>query len=71
MRELQKRLDDGCADFAGAGTEEFTEHAAMCDEKLLERYLETGDVEDDEIRRLIKERRLFPCFLALPLNLPG
>ncbi len=44
MRELQKRLDDGCADFAGAGTEEFTEHAAMCDEKLLERYLETGDV---------------------------
>ena len=42
MRELQKRLDDGCADFAGAGTEEFTEHAAMCDEKLLERYLETG-----------------------------
>ena len=70
MRELQKRLDDGCADFAGAGTEEFTEHDAMCDEKLLERYLETGDVDDDEIRRLIKERRLFPCFLAL-LKLTG
>ena len=34
MRELQKRLDDGCADFAGAGTEEFTEHAAVCDETL-------------------------------------
>ena len=71
MRELQKRLDDGCADFAGAGTEEFTEHAAMCDEKLLERYLETGDVEDDEIRRLIKERRLFPCFFGSALKLTG
>ena len=71
MRELQKRLDDGCADFAGAGTEEFTEHAAMCDEKLLERYLETGDVDDDEIRRLIKERRLFPCFFGSALKLTG
>ena len=71
MRELQKRLDDGCADFAGAGTEEFREHAAMCDETLLERYLETGDVEDDEIRRLIKERRLFPCFFGSALKLTG
>ena len=71
MRELQKRLDDGCVDFAGVGTEEFMEHAAMCDEKLLERYLETGDVEDDEIRRLIKERRLFPCFFGSALKLTG
>lgn len=71
MRELQKRLDDGCVDFAGAGTEEFMEHAAMCDEKLLERYLETGEVDDDEIRRLIKERRLFPCFFGSALKLTG
>ena len=47
------------------------EHAAMCDETLLERYLETGDVEDDEIRRLIKERRLFPCFFGSALKLTG
>mgnify|MGYP007055185144 CR=1 FL=1 len=64
MRELQKRLDDGCADFAGAGTEEFTEHAAMCDEKLAGAISGDRDVEDDEIRRLIKERRLFPCFFG-------
>ena len=43
----------------------------MCDETLLERYLETGDVEDDEIRRLIKERRLFPCFFGSALKLTG
>ena len=71
MKELQKRLDDGCVDFAGAGTEEFMEHAAMCDENLLEHYLETGDVEEDDIRRLIRERKLFPCFFGSALKLTG
>ena len=71
MKELQKRLDDGCVDFAGAGTEEFMEHAAMCDENLLEHYLETGDVGEEDIRRLIRERRLFPCFFGSALKLTG
>lgn len=71
MRELKKRLDEGCIDFQEEGTEEFYEQAAMCEEKLLDAYLETGTVEEDEIRRLIQKRKLFPCFFGSALKLQG
>lgn len=71
MEELKKRLDEGCVDFQKEGTEEFYEQAAMCEERLLDAYLETGAVEEDEIRRLIQTRKLFPCFFGSALKLQG
>ena len=71
MEELRKRLDDGCVDFAGVGTEEFMEHAAMCDEELLDRYLVTGEVEEEAIRDLIRKRKIFPCYFGSALKLTG
>lgn len=71
MKELKKRLDEGCIDFQEEGTEEFNEQAAMCEEKLLDAYLETGTVEEEEIRRLIQKRKLFPCFFGSALKLQG
>ena len=43
----------------------------LCEEKLLDAYLETGTVEEDEIRRLIQKRKLFPCFSGSALKLQG
>ena len=43
----------------------------MCEEKLLDAYLETGTVEEEEIRRLIQKRKLFPCFFGSALKLQG
>ena len=58
MAELKKRLDEGCTDF---GTEQnrddFMENLAMCDETSLERYLETGLLETEDIIRLIMARK--------------
>ncbi len=41
------------------------ENIAVCDEKLLEKYLETGSVDDAEIRELIVQRKLFHAILVL------
>ena len=71
MRELKKRLDEGCIDFQEEGTEDFYEQAAMCEEKLLDAYLETGTVEEDEIRRLIQKRKLFPLLFRICLKAAG
>ena len=71
MEELRKRLDDGCADFGEEGTDAFLEHAAMCDEGVLEHFLETGDVEEADLRRMIRERKLFPCYFGSALKLTG
>ena len=70
LAQLQARLSPGCVDF-GAGREAIAEAAAMCDEALLENYLETGTVTDANLRGLIEGRKLFPCCFGSALKLQG
>ncbi len=69
LSQLQAQLGN-CADFS-ADRESWLEQAAMCDEGLLNGYLETGTVEIDAIRQLIRERKLFPCCFGAGLKLEG
>ena len=76
LAELKKRLNENCLSFGPAGTkaehdEEFWESLAMCDEQLLEKYLEDGEVEAEEIIRLIMERKVFPCYFGSALKMDG
>ena len=70
MEELKRRLDGGCVDFS-APAEAWTEEAAVCDEAVLERYLDTGSVTDDDITDMIRRRKLFPCFFGSALKVEG
>ena len=70
MTQLQQQLSSGCVDF-GRSDEEIAEAAAMCDEALLEEYLQTGTVTAGNLRGLIAERRLFPCCFGAALKLEG
>ncbi|MDF2486323.1 MAG: hypothetical protein K0R46_2491 [Herbinix sp.] len=72
MLELKKRLSDGCIDFAeGHSSNEFLENIAMCDEALLDQYMEQGTVELEDITALIAERKVFPCYFGSALKLEG
>ena len=70
MDQLQRTFGAGCVDFT-ASREQIDEAAAMCDEALLENYLETGTVTDANIQNLIAARRLFPCCFGSALKLDG
>ena len=70
LTQLRRRLSDGCADFSGA-RDELLEQAALCDEELMERYLETGELSDTDLSALIAQRRLFPCFFGSALKVEG
>ena len=70
LRQLQQRLSPGCIDF-GADREEIDEQAALCDEALLETYLETGCVTDGNLRGLIAGRKIFPCCFGAALRQQG
>ena len=70
LRQLQQRLSPGCIDF-GADREEIDEQAALCDEALLESYLETGCVTDGNLRGLIAGRKIFPCCFGAALRQQG
>ncbi len=70
MEELREKLSPGCVDF-GADPSEIAENAALCDEALLETYLETGTVTQGNLRGLIRGRKLFPCCFGSALKLTG
>ena len=70
MADLKRRLDSGCVDFS-ADADVLAEEAAVCDEAVLEHYLESGEVTDSQISSMIASRKLFPCFFGSALKLEG
>ena len=72
LKELQGRLDEKCIDFtASQPQEEFMENLAMCDETVLETYLEEGEISEKQIRELIARRKVFPCYFGSALKSQG
>ncbi|KSV58480.1 translation factor GTPase family protein [Acetivibrio ethanolgignens] len=70
LTELKERLSEGCVDFTEK-KDSFFEEIALCDETVLESFLENGIVEKDSICNLIRERKLFPCYFGSALRLTG
>jgi len=70
LSQLQERLSPGCIDFL-QNDDALAESIAMCDETLLETYLESGCVPQDSIRSLIAQRKVFPCCFGSGLKLEG
>jgi small GTP-binding protein len=71
IKEIKKQLSDGCIEFSKKKEEGFYDQLAMCDEILMESFLENGVVETQQIKRAIKERKVFPCFFGSALKLDG
>uniref|UniRef100_UPI00257B9AD3 GTP-binding protein n=1 Tax=Sellimonas sp. TaxID=2021466 RepID=UPI00257B9AD3 len=72
LQELKEELDERCVDFGkDQSREELLENIAVCEESLLEHYLETGEIEDEAVRTLIRERKLFPCCFGSALKMQG
>lgn len=71
LETLKGRLSDNCIDFSGDYGEVFYEETAMGDETALEEFLENGVVSDDHLRRMISERKIFPCYFGSALKLMG
>lgn len=71
MTELKKELDTGCTDFSPDTEDKRCEEIAVCDEALLENYLESGCISDCDTARLIRKRIIFPCYFGSGLKLTG
>ena len=67
---LKQALDGNCVDFS-VPPETWAEEAAVCEEAALEEYLETGALSDGAVRRMVGERKLFPCLFGSALKLEG
>ena len=69
LAHLKDKLSSGCVDFGNSDT--LAEEAAVCDESVLEHFLETDELPDTAISRMIAERKLFPCFFGSALKVEG
>ena len=71
LTELKDKLDGRIVRF-GRKDVAVSEEVAVCDEALLEQYLETEVPVDDSVTAgLVKERRLFPCYMGSALRVEG
>lgn len=69
MRDLTAHLSSSCVDFTTE--EDLLERVAMTDEELLDRFMESGEVKENDISGLVAERKLFPCFFGSGLKMEG
>lgn len=80
LNDLKQHLHENCVDFGRTQdtdygmyelTPEQLENIAVCEEDLLETYLETDIVEERDIVRLIIQRKIFPCYFGSALKEKG
>ncbi|MFI3312832.1 MAG: translation factor GTPase family protein [Eubacteriales bacterium] len=67
--QIQKVLGGNCVDFSDFEARD--EAIALCDEDLMEQYLETGELSQEGIQKAIAQRKLFPCVFGSALKLEG
>ena len=72
LSQLQGQLSDRCIDFSDErNSEAFMENMAVCDDKLLEAYLNGHQIQQEDISKQIQKRNLFPCFFGSALKMLG
>ena len=72
LQELTARFGDGFVDCSAGLTDmSVQENIAICDETLLERFLDGQPIVNDDVIQLTANRRLFPCFFGSALRLKG
>jgi len=71
LGELKKRFGDGCIDFFSENSEGFFEEVAVCNDEMMDNFLENGVIDREEIKKAILKREIFPCFFGSALKMEG
>ncbi len=70
LAQLNRRLGEGFVDF-GAEQANRDEALALCDENLMDRMLDAGQLQDADLIPAIARRHVFPCWFGAALKLEG
>ena len=70
LAQLNRRLGEGFVDF-GAEQADRDEALALCDETLMNRMLDAGQLSDADLIPAIARRHVFPCWFGAALKLEG
>lgn len=80
LDEIKERLSDSCVDFScytrdsiknETLPDEFYDEISLLDEKLLEEYLESGKIGNEDIKALFNDAKMYPVFFGSALKNTG
>ena len=72
LKALQQKFGEGCVDFSGEGeSPEWMENIAVGSERLLEKFLDRGNLDREDICQAITDRQIFPCYFGSALKMEG
>lgn len=80
LEELKSGLSNECVDFSPIFEEdsvkntklnEWKEEIAVSDDELLEKFMETGELKESDVAKVVKGRKVFPCIFGSALKLEG
>ena len=71
LANIKENLTKEAVSFDTETVEEFYENVATASEELLESYMETGQVSEEEIAKEIEATNIFPVFFGSALKLIG
>lgn len=70
LADLQQNLSESCVDFSKID-DDFYENVATCDDSLLEKYLDHGEISEHDVQHAIIDRKTFPVYFGSALKLTG
>lgn len=65
LSELHSKLSESCIELSD------TDSLVLCDEQIMNEYLEADAINDDTVRNAVVRRTVFPCFFGSALKLTG
>ncbi len=71
LEELRKELSDDIVDFSEKNQEKLCENIALCDEDIMQAYLESGKIDLKKVVSAISQRKIFPTFSGSALKMEG
>lgn len=71
IAEIKTKLSSNCIDFLNENTQDMVEEISLSEESIMNKYLEAEKLGDDDIKSLIKNRKIFPIFYGSALKHQG
>lgn len=71
IEELKAEFGGNFVDFSDDDKSSLCENIAVCDETIMNEYLEHGEISDKAVARAIRLRNIFPCFCGSALKMEG
>ncbi|MDO4744186.1 MAG: NYN domain-containing protein, partial [Clostridia bacterium] len=71
IEELKAEFGGNFVDFSDNDKASLCENIAVCDETIMNEYLEHGEISGKAVARAIRLRNIFPCFCGSALKMDG